>query len=122
MLTLRLMRDSDHIEEIEKKMLQGDLFYIALNGDELLGYCRFRRGKETVYITEVADKGDPGIGDGLIRSALAYAMDGGVDKAIFGDFIDMRRYERFGYRLSEGNCLNSIDAFLNNCLSCQSEG
>jgi len=118
---LRLMRDSDHIEEIEKKMLQGDLFYIALNGDELLGYCRFRRGTETIYITEVVDKGDPGIGDGLIRSALAYAMDGGVDKAVFGDFIDMRRYERFGYRLDKGNCLNSIDAFLNNCLSCQSE-
>lgn len=121
MLMLRLMRDGDHIPEIEKQQAPGDLFYLALNGEELLGYCRFRRGKETVYLTQVVDHGDPSLGDGLIRAALAYAMDGGVDRAVFGDFVDMGRYARFGYRLDEENCIKSISDFLNNCQGCKTE-
>jgi hypothetical protein len=118
MLFMRPYQDGDHFEEIAPAPGKG-LYFLALDGDKLAGWCRWHLTPEEVRIEEVEDGGDMQTFDGLVRGILAMANDQGIDRAVFSAAIRPDRLATSLIPVNRENVLISIDYFLNNCKKCK---
>ncbi len=118
MLFIRPYREGDHFDGISPVPGKG-LYFLALDGERLTGWCRWRLRPESVLIEEVEDEGDPMTFDGLVRGVLAAALDQGIDRAAFSDRIRPDRLATSLIPVDSNNILISIDYFLNNCKKCK---
>lgn len=100
----------------------GSLYFIALDEDKLVGWCRYRRLPWVVKIEEFNDGGDLVMLDGLVRAVLNAMYESGVDRAEMGEKVELARLAALGVPLNGTNCVNSIDDFLNNCKNCKKFG
>ena len=118
MLFIRSFREGDHFDGIAPEPGKG-LYYLALDQEALVGWCRWRLSLEKVQIEEVEDGGDPMTFDGLVRAVLAAALDQGIDRAHFSEKIRPDRLAVSLIPVYSQNNLISIDYFLNHCKKCK---
>ena len=83
MLHLRPLNDGDNFPE-----LQGGMYYIALDGAELLGYCKYHKDHDCVIIEELKDGGSVDLFDGLLRAVFSYVMEANVNRAKLSEGIN----------------------------------
>ncbi len=114
MLFIRPLNNEDNFEN-----LKDGLFYIALEKDELLGYCKYRKEEDFVVIEEIADGGDIMLCDGLLRAVFNYVSEIKIDKAKISDKVDTEKLKKLFVPLDDKNCVNSIRDFLYNCKKCK---
>ncbi len=114
MLFIRPMNDNDNFDN-----LKDGLFYIALDCDDLIGYCKYKKNGDAVIIEEIEDGGDINIFDGLLRAVFSYVMEAKVVSAEFSEKIDKNTLKALFVPVNEDNCLNSIRDFLYNCKKCK---
>lgn len=114
MLWIRPMREGDDFG------FSGNaLYHVALNGDQLLGYCKYQKRIDSFFIEQVIDGGDRDLFDGLVRAVLDAATKIGIDRAEFGPAVSRMRCLEIGLPLTDKNFINSLDDFLTNCKNCQ---
>lgn len=114
MLHIRPINNNDNFEN-----LKDGLFYIALNNDELLGYCKYKKQDDFVVIEEINDGGDVNLFDGLLRAVFNYVSEIKIDKAIISETVDKDRLKALFVPVDDKNCVNSITDFLYNCKKCK---
>ena len=118
MVFMRPYMSGDHFEGFSPEPGKG-LWFIATEGEKLVGWCRWRMAVDQVVIEEVVDSGDPQIFDGLVRGVLSMVNDGGIDRAVFSKNIRPDRLATSLISLDKNNALTSIDYFFNNCKKCK---
>ncbi len=114
MLHLRPLNDGDNFPE-----LQGGMYYIALDGTGLLGYCKYHKDHDCVIIEELKDGGSMDLFDGLLRAVFAYVMEANVNRAKFSENIDKETLKALMVPVDGQNCVNSLKDFLYNCKKCK---
>ncbi len=118
MLFMRPYRDGDSFPEISPDPRSG-LYFLALDGDRLAGYCRWRMTPDGVSIEEIEDGGDPELFDGLLRGTLNLALEQGIERARFSDQIRPDRLATSMVPVGRENDLKSISYFLENYRKCK---
>lgn len=116
MLFLRPMREGDHFPALPDK--PEGLYYLALAGDTLLGWCHYYRKDQALLIMEISDGGDTDLCDGLVRAVLAQGDESGLQAACFAPACWLQ-LGALGLPLDEMGRLSSIQDFLYNCKSCK---
>lgn len=114
MLHLRPLNDGDYFPQ-----LQGGMFYIALNGTELLGYCKYHKERDCVVIEEIKDGGSIDLFDGLLRAVFSYVMEANVNQAKLSENIDKDILKTLMVPVDGQNYVNSLKDFLYNCKKCK---
>ncbi|MEG2597819.1 MAG: hypothetical protein RR977_05250 [Oscillospiraceae bacterium] len=114
MLHLRPLKDGDHFEK-----LSGGLFYVALEGDKLLGFCKYRKDGDCVLIEQMEDGGDIDLFDGLLRAVFAYVLEVGINRARMSEQLDFEKLKKLLVPLDENHCINSLRDFLFHCKKCK---
>lgn len=117
MVYLRPLKADDHFPGLAGPE-SGFLYYIALEGERLAGYCRYRRREGEIEILTLSDGGDLELADGLLRAVLSAAADSGIDRAVLSAEA-AEGVKALKLPLSDGNCLKSIDEFFNSCRNCE---
>lgn len=120
MLFMRPMRSTDDYGLPGPE--SGNLYFLALEGEKMVGWCRYRRLPGVLKIEEFNDGGDLILLDGLVRSVFNLASEMGIDRAVMGEAVELARLAALGVPLNGTNCVNSIDDFLNNCKKCKKFG
>ena len=82
MLRMRAYQDGDSFPGFSPEPGKG-LYFIALDGERLVGYCRWRLLPGKIGIETVEDSGDPLVFDGLVRGVLSIASDQGLTVRYF---------------------------------------
>ena len=102
-------------EDILKKLgvPDGEMAYIARDGEDISGYCVYRLSGDTVEITALDANGDLGLADGIARAAMASCEDGAVYVAVAGASDALGNFAK-GIALPEGGKLE-ISAVLKQC-------
>lgn len=118
MLFLRPLKEGDRFEGISGPE-SGSLYYIALEGEKLIGFCRYQKQGEMVRILEIQDGGDLMLMDGLLRAVFSYVQEAGVDRAFVDPQVDRHSLKLLMVPLDAENCVNSIQDFLYNCKKCK---
>ena len=113
MVFLRPLKADDHFPGLTGPE-SGFLYYVALEGERLAGFCRYRRKAEEVELLELSDGGDLKLADGL----LAAAADSGIDRAALSEEA-AARLAPLKLPLSSENTLKSIEKFLYFCKNCK---
>lgn len=114
MLYLRPLNDKDHFPQ-----LSGGLFYIALEGEKLQGFCKYHKERDCVVVEEVCDNGSVDLFDGLIRAVFSYVLEAKVNRAQFSEKVDQQTLIRLKVPVDDHNCVNSLKDFLYNCKKCK---
>lgn len=118
MLFLRPLKEGDRFEGLSGPE-SGFLYYIALDGERLVGFCRYQRLGDAVRILEIRDGGDLMLMDGLIRAVFSYAQESGIDRAWIAPEIDRQSLQRLMLPVDSEDWVSSIKAFLYNCKKCE---
>ena len=118
MLRMRAYQDGDSFPGFSPEPGKG-LYFIALDGERLVGYCRWRLLPGKIGIETVEDSGDPLVFDGLVRRVLSIASDQGIDRAAFSREIRPDRLATSQIPVNGENILISIEYFLENCKMCK---
>ncbi|MDD6033592.1 MAG: hypothetical protein PUC47_08960 [Oscillospiraceae bacterium] len=121
MLFMRPMKETDSFPGLAGPE-SGELYFVALNGDTLEGWCRYRKEGNTVHILEIRDGGDLMLMDGLLRAVFNYMEEIGVDRAQLSPELDAARLKALMVPVDGKNCVNSIKDFLYNCKKCKMLG
>ena len=119
MLYIKPYTSEDRFPQFEEGWKNGKLYYVALAGEELLGWLRYRKLEDALLIEEVESGGDVNLFDGLMRAAFDAAVNIGLDRAYFAPEVDRAVLSELMVPLEEGNCVNSLSAFLRNCRKCK---
>lgn len=117
MVFLRPLKADDHFPGLTGPE-SGFLYYVALEGERLAGFCRYRRKAEEIELLELSDGGDLELADGLLRAVLAAAADSGIDRAALSEEVAARLVP-LKLPLSSENILKSIEIFLYSCKNCE---
>lgn len=118
MLFMRPYRDGDSFPEITPAPGKG-LYFLALDGDKLIGFARWRMTMDGIRLEEIEDSGDPEVFDGLLRGVLNMAMEQGIERASFSDQIRPDRLATSMVPVDRENDLKSISYFLENYKKCK---
>ncbi len=114
MLHLRPLNDGDNFPQ-----LQGGMYYIALDGEKLLGYCKYHKERDCVVVEKIQDGGNLDLFDGLLRAVFAYVVEANVNRAKLSDTIDKKKLQALMVPVDGQNCVNSLKDFLYNCKKCK---
>lgn len=118
MLFMRPYREGDSFPGISPDPQNG-LYFIALDGEKLIGFGRWKMTLDGIRVEEIEDGGDPEVFDGLLRGILNLAMEQGIDRAAFSDKIRPDRLATSLVPVDRGNGLKSISYFLENYKKCK---
>ena len=118
MLFMRPYREGDSFPEINPDPKNG-LYFIALDGEKLIGFGRWKMTLDGIRIEEIEDGGDPEVFDGLLRGILNMAMEQGIDRAAFSGKIRPDRLATSMVPVDKENGLKSISYFLENYKKCK---
>ena len=118
MLFMRPFREGDTFPEINPDPQNG-LYFIALDGEKLIGFGRWKMTLDGIRIEEIEDGGDPEVFDGLLRGILNMAMEQGIDRVAFSGKIRPDRLATSMVPVDKENGLKSISYFLGNYKKCK---
>lgn len=96
--------------------------YEALDGDEIVGYCLFLGGGETLLLADaqVKDEYGPALADGLVRAVFNYGLSLGLHRAFFAAEFNEKTWESLASFGHGDKCVKDIDNFLSNQKNCGS--
>ena len=102
-------------ESILKKLdvPNGEMAYVARDGEDISGFCVYRLNGDTVEITALDAGGDLGLADGIARAAMASCEDGAAYVAVVGEGEALKKFAK-GIALPDGGRLE-ISSVLKQC-------
>lgn len=119
MLIIKPYTSEDQFPQFEGGLSEGKLYYIALAGNELIGWICYRKLEDAIRIEGGETGGDADLFDGLMRAVFDAAVNIGLDRAVLAPEVDRGILEALKVPLDEENCVNSLSSFLRNCRKCK---
>ena len=119
MITISPLRDKEALDALcEKEQVSCTNAYCLFDGKDIGAYCLYNLRDEYCELVKLGGEYDTSLADGLMRAALAFVMDLGIDKARVAETVDKALTDRLGITKAGSFEIDSIREVIYHCASC----
>ncbi len=123
MIEIHPLRDTLKLAELYKKdsiaLTDCSMAVVASDGDEVLGYCLFEMGNDSLLIHALEPKEDVFFADGILRSALHVGVENGRNEAFYSKSAPEKLFDTLKFIKNAENRELNVAKLFSSCQSCE---